>query len=406
MIPLTDDFWGETEHLIPQATVDRVRDCAPHGDRDATLQQDALDALKASGYLKLAVPAQLEGLGANMLECCAVQQRLGAADPAVAIGLNMHLFSVGVLHEHWKIHQDRSWVLLEAIATQDRIVASAFAEPGLNGSLLRSNCRGTKVPGGFLVSGTKTPCSLLRRADLVCLQFQGGDAGREQVHVGLVHATAAGLTIDKTWDAMGMRCSESDTLVLQECFIPDDLIFHTSAPGYDDDPVFVAGLNWFALTASAVYVGLMKRVLRETAAILKQSRISYLDETRSSVPAYQSAFGKLVISALNFESACIHAARCADGRRLAQAALFPIALSIKDSAVDVCTRVVSEALELCGGRTYGAKDNLSRLWRDVQAIRFHPPTRITTENLIGRWALDVPFAFDLKDPVRTGPGPG
>jgi hypothetical protein len=35
--------------------------------------------------------------------------------------------------------------------------------------------------------------------------------------------------------------------------------------------------------------------------------------------------------------------------------------------------------------------------RDAQAIRFHPPTRFATRQILGRWALDLPFAFELDE---------
>ncbi|MEG9514159.1 hypothetical protein LZ318_10875 [Saccharopolyspora indica] len=42
-----------------------------------------------------------------MVECCAVQRRIGAADPALSVGANMHLSSMGFMVEHWK----RQWAL-------------------------------------------------------------------------------------------------------------------------------------------------------------------------------------------------------------------------------------------------------------------------------------------------------
>src|SRR4029453_6940246 len=107
------------------------------------------------------------GGGASVLECCAVQRRIGAADPALAVAVNMHLFSVGVIVEHWLRAKDEAWMRLEAIATQRRVVGSAFAEPGLGGSLLRSTCTAARHGDEWLVNGLKTPCSLADRSDLL-----------------------------------------------------------------------------------------------------------------------------------------------------------------------------------------------------------------------------------------------
>ncbi len=61
----------------------------------------------------------------------------------------------------------------EAIAVQHRIIASAFAEPGLGAALLRSTVKARRAGGkkGYIVAGVKSPCSLAAYCDLVCFQM-------------------------------------------------------------------------------------------------------------------------------------------------------------------------------------------------------------------------------------------
>lgn len=397
MNEITDTIWEDISCFIPSQTLELIGAAASIADIEGKIHQTSIDSLKACGYLKLAIPTQFEGLGANILQCCSVQRRIAEMDPALAIALNMHLFSVGVLYEHWKVHRDRSWVLLEAIATQNRIVASAFAEPGLNGSLLRSNCKGIKIKGGYVVTGMKSPCSLLRRSDLICMQFESDQEDIKLLHIALIPTSANGVRIETTWDSLGMRSSESDTLFLDECFIPDDLIFHNCTPGYDEDPVFIAGLSWFSLTATAVYLGVSKRAISTAKLVLHKSKITYLCQSRSSLSLYQSTFGELVIAFLNLESSCVNVARMFNEDSRNRMDLLPFALSVKDTAIEVCTKIVAESMELCGGGAYRTKDILSRLLRDVQAIRFHPPTRLASRQIIGKWALGFQFSYELYD---------
>src|SRR5438445_192126 len=145
---LADRLWPPTEGLIPGESLAAIGAAAAAGDETGRVPDESLEAVRASGYLGLPVPKEFEGGGASALECCAVQRRLAAADPALALALNMHLFSMGVMVAHWRRERDTSWLLLEAIATQNRLVASAFAEPGLSGSFLRSHCRARRVDGG------------------------------------------------------------------------------------------------------------------------------------------------------------------------------------------------------------------------------------------------------------------
>ncbi|QOK94919.1 acyl-CoA dehydrogenase family protein (plasmid) [Ralstonia pseudosolanacearum] len=87
----------------------------------------ASDTLGRHGYFGLPIPSEYGGSGASVLECCAIQARLAQVDAGLAVGMNMHLFSTGVILEQWRAKQDLSWALLEAVATQKRLIASAFA---------------------------------------------------------------------------------------------------------------------------------------------------------------------------------------------------------------------------------------------------------------------------------------
>lgn len=396
-------LWPDVSAYLPDAALATIAAGAATADVDGGVTEQSFQALRESGYLAMPVPAQFEGGGASLLECAAAQRRLAAADPGLAIGVNMHLFSVGVMVEHWRRARDSSWLLLEAIASQRRLVASAFAEPGLAGSLLRSHCTATRVEKGYRVSGVKMPCSLVGRSDLICLQLQLPEDGPESLLVALVPTDSEGVRVERTWDTLGMRASESDTLRLDDCFIPDDLVFHRCRPGFDADEVFAAGLVWFCITATATYLGVAAAMLEAVRTALGKARVRHLDAVRAQLPSVQSAMGELTAGIATHELACIGLARSADADGADPRGLLPAALALKHTAVDVCTRAVAEAAELVGAQSYGRRGPFERLLRDVQAVRFHPPVRIATRQILGRWALGYPFGFELDERPVTGP---
>ena len=311
-VPVTNDpifedpgIWPATQRLISDDAVAHVAAQAASSDQAAAAPESSFDALRNAGYFGLPIPASFEGSGASLAECCSVQRRLGSADPGLAIGLNMHLFSVGVMVEHWRRAQDTSWMLLEAVAGQQRIVASAFAEPKLGGSLLRSRCVATRVPEGWRLRGIKVPCSLAARADLMCLQVEVDDPNEsESLLVLLVPMTIEGVKVENTWDALGMRASQSDTVHLQDCVVPDDLVFHRCKPGFDMDDIFIAGVIWFCTTATATYLGVLSAALAEAANLLRSSQLSPGNHRRADLPSFQAMFGDGVASLLALDSAC------------------------------------------------------------------------------------------------------
>jgi alkylation response protein AidB-like acyl-CoA dehydrogenase len=386
--------WPAIDHLLAPEVWTGLDALAAAADGDFVDQ--ALDVLGPAGYYGMPIPRDFGGSGATALQCCAVQARLAQVDAGLAIGLNMHLFSAGVILEEWRVKRDLSWALLEAVATQKRLIASAFAEPGLGGSLLRSTCRAERVAGGYRVSGVKTPCSIAARSDLVCLQMQSaaeGD-GEENLLVALIPAGAQGMTVTRSWSGMGMRHSESDTLTLENVFVPDDLVFYRTRAGNDDDPVFVRGLCWFLVTAVAIYLGLAGKALDLAAAHLARARYNGGGQVRAAYPELQAALGAVFERYLVLANACQSVARAMDERADAAETVLASALALRASAVETA-RMLGDLSELCGGMAYGQGSPLAALWRDAQAVLYHPPTRLVCHQMLGRQLLGQPMFYEL-----------
>ncbi|GAA5084326.1 alkylation response protein AidB-like acyl-CoA dehydrogenase [Thermocatellispora tengchongensis] len=390
-----DGCWPDAGRWLAPDVLAEIGALAAAADRDGRPAGRALDLLRGGGWPGLAVPEKFHGTGLTLVECCAVQRALAVADPALAIAVNMHLFSVGLMVEHWRRRTDTSWLLLEAVATQNRLIASAFAEPNLGGSGTRSTLRAEPVDGGWRVSGRKRPCSLAGQADLVCLQVQTA-ADPSEVLVALLPTTAPGLRVVEDWDTLGMRGSASDTLVIEECFIPKELVFYRAPAGAEDDDVLAAGVIWFALTSTACYLGVARAAMTQAATLLRALRIAHLGQSRASLPSYQATVGDAAAEVLALESACAEVARRMDAGAEPEN-LVVAALAVKQRAVRVIPAFVGTLAEACGGASYARSLPLERLWRDAQAIRFHPPTPAAARQYLGRRALGLPSSLDLDE---------
>lgn len=390
--------WPSTDSLIPEDVLASIADQAAAADESGILSTSVIDKLRDAGYFGLPVPVELQGGGAGLLICAAVQRRLGTVDAALAIATNMHLFSVGMATEQWLRHRGSSCgFLLEAIATQKRIVASAFAEPGLGGALLRSTAKARRAEGGYIVSGVKSPCSLAGCCDLVCFQMQADPLEPRGLMMAVIPIATQGVRIDRSWDSLGMRASGSDTLLLEECFIPDELVFHRCEPGIDEDEVFAAGLVWFCITTTATYLGVVNAAINTACIELRSSHLSHLRSARAELPSVQGQLGELVAAMLTVEAACTAIADQLDHGQHDPRSLVPLAVAVKHVAIDTCVRAVEESAELVGGSSYARTGKFARFWRDVQAVRFHPPTRLMARQLLGRWALKLPVKFELDE---------
>ena len=395
---LVDGIWPDVEHLFPSRAAHEIADLAAAADRDGQMSDRGLEVLRRIGWPGLAVPKTFGGLGASFRECLAVQRKLGAADPGLAIACAMHLASVGAWVEHHARQADMTWTFMEAVATQGLIVAAAMAEPNLGGAVNRSTLRARRVATGWEVSGRKSPLSFAACADLIALQFQSEATPDEpsKMLAALIPRKLPGLSAESTWDTMGMRGAGADTLVLNRCVIPDPLVVYQGIPGdshYDD---MAAGIIWFCLVLTASYLGVAEAALAVTRDLLGRVRIEHLDASRSELPSFQSALGQRIGALLTLELACSALATSMDRKESPHQLLAP-ALAVKQHAVEVIPELLGAFVESCGGIAYSRLSPLERFWRDVQAIRFHPPTPRPVVQFLGRRALGVNATLDLDE---------
>ena len=75
---------------------------AAEHDADNSYPFENIEAVKASGYAHMAIPKELGGGGADLLDMCIAQERLGRGDGASALAVNMVLSLPWVYTELYK----------------------------------------------------------------------------------------------------------------------------------------------------------------------------------------------------------------------------------------------------------------------------------------------------------------
>ena len=172
-------------------------------DRENRFFQEDFDDLKRAGYLTMAVPKELGGRGLNLAQVCREQRRLGYHAPATALGINMHVYWVGLVADLWR-QGDRSleWLLKEAMAGE--VFNAGHSERGNDIPGLLSTSKAERVDGGFRFTGHKMFGSLApvwTRYGLHAM-WADADGGPKIVHAFLPRSHD-GYRIVETWDTHG-----------------------------------------------------------------------------------------------------------------------------------------------------------------------------------------------------------
>ena len=110
----------------------------------------------------------------------------------------------------------------------------------------------TPTEGGFLLNGTKHFASLGEHSDyhFVTALIEGTTSAREGQQSALVPKPGKGISVERNWNATGMRGTASDTIKYENCFVSEaDCLGGIAALARID-------ITGFALGYAAIYLGI------------------------------------------------------------------------------------------------------------------------------------------------------
>lgn len=231
-----------------------------------------------------------------------------------------------------------------------------------------------QVEGGVRVSGRKLFISNSSAADRFFIFADlVSPAGKS---LGLVHPViergAEGLRVEQSWDAMGMRGTASDDLIIEDVFVPNENVIGLQHPNAYFTSVLAGS---FLVGRAAVYLGIadaafeyLVRYVRDRVKAgndpVMQYRVGQIEAHR------QMATSTLYRAAWQWREAI--AGRASPGECASFAAMT------HTSVIESALKTTNEAIELCGGRGMLRTAPLEQYYRDVRAYSVSPPTASAT----------------------------
>jgi alkylation response protein AidB-like acyl-CoA dehydrogenase len=374
---------------LSDALLEKCRERAPVYDRENRFCQEDFDELKAAGYLRMAIPSELGGLGMKLAEVGRETRKLAEYAPATALCINMHNYWVGLAADLWRAgDKSLEWLLKEAAAGE--VFAAGHAESGNETSVLMSITKAERVQGGYKFTGRKSFGSLTpvwTRLGLHGLDTSDPKAPKV-VHAFLPRNTP-GIAIKETWDVMGMRATRSDDTILEGAFVPDKYIARVVPMGFAGADLFVLGIfAWALLGFANVYYGLSRRVIDLTINHVKSKGSLAMTRSMAWHPEVQHDVAQMVMELEAIGAQIESVTRdWSDG---VQHPDWPIKIvAAKYRAVEGAWRIVDRAMDTSGGFGMFKKSELERLFRDARAGRFHPANAALSHEVVAKLALGL-----------------
>jgi alkylation response protein AidB-like acyl-CoA dehydrogenase len=225
-------------------------------DRDASHPIENYQRLRDDGFLALSVAREWGGAGASFLDHTIAYEALGQGCPSTALAFNMHASVVMPLLQSAEVSVEIKQRIAAMVAHDRTLIAGNFSEP-ITTALVGARplkTRARRIDGGYSVSGRKMFASMLDAADYVLIMAYPDEATSPFAGIILMlPRVIEGRSVEPDWDVLGMRATRSDSLILDECRLPDNAVIFRSE---DMRSFRHAYLNWFWGSYTAVYLGI------------------------------------------------------------------------------------------------------------------------------------------------------
>lgn len=364
---------GRTVLDLVHGHLARIRESAAGNDRDGTFPVETFRALGKDGLMGATVPVELGGLGLeNLYDVAVALSTVAQEDASTALAWHVQLSRGLTLTWEWRHGSRRmrelAGPLLRAMATGEAAVCGAVKDHHT------AVTTATLSDGTWTVTGRKTLVSMAPIATHFIVHTQTVVAGEPPMLASvLLPRDTPGLSVEESWDGLGMRASGTADVVFDRCHVPDDAVLPRRAMGGDDDAV-LAGQTVSSITMLGIYAGVAQAARDLAVATLTRRSGPPAAAARTLVAEIEAQLYALRVSAGAAIAGADEVSAASDRTpaERGRAMMTPFQCA-KVTVNQLSLAVVNHCLTVVGGAAYSGSHPLARLYRDVRAGWFMQP---------------------------------
>lgn len=341
-------------------------------------------AVRASGLLRLSIPTELGGEGADWRLTLGVVRRIAQVDSSMAHVFGFHHLLLATVQLFAQPRQWQPWL-------RDTAQQNWFWGNALNPLDQRTVQQWQGSQRVF--HGRKSFCSGSADADVLVASAIDTDTGK--LLIATVPAQRAGITVHGDWDNMGQRQTDSGSVSFEQVAVHDDELLLD--PGPLSTPRACLRPLLAQLIFCQLFVGLAegafesaRRFTLEQARPWFKSGVSQAQDDPYILAHYGEFWVGLegIRSLVDKATALFDAAwqlgdaLSAEGRAEVALAVATAKVASSRTGLDLSSRL----FEVSGARATQGALRLDRFWRNLRTQTLHDPLDYKLKEL-GEWAL-------------------
>jgi alkylation response protein AidB-like acyl-CoA dehydrogenase len=349
---------GATDEVRKLAREFARTEIAPHArewDERAQFPHDVYHKLGELGFLGVLVPEKYGGTGLSYRDYVAIIEEVAVVEGGVGLGVaahnslcTNHIFLFG------SEGQKQRW--LPRLARGEILGAWALTEPEAGSDAGGTKTVAVRLGDGWVLRGSKnftTHGSVGGVAVVMARTTPGKD--HHGISAFIVPLEGKGVAVGKKEDKLGMRTSDTASLILDECQVEGDALLGAEGEGFIQAMEILDGGR---ISIAALGVGIARAGLEAATAYAKERK--QFDRT---IAHFQAVRLKLADMATAVEAARLLTERAADAKDAGEKVTM-LASQAKLFASETAVKVCEDAIQIHGGYGYVKDYPVEKFWRD------------------------------------------
>ncbi|MHC3439109.1 acyl-CoA dehydrogenase family protein [Natrialbaceae archaeon A-gly3] len=349
-----------------------MRPVVDEADENQEFPEEVWDGLAELDLTGLTVPEEYGGFGADEPTKAIVNEELAYGHLSVATALSVHALATSCIDEFASDEQRETW--LPEMATGRPVGAFALSEPDAGSNPAEMTTEARLEGDEYVISGKKQWITNGQRAGVVIVFAKTDREDPDTVTQFLVPADVEGLEVGKKEDKLGLRASDTTSLIFDDVRIPAENRLTEVGEGLKAAFSILTG-GRIAIAAQAVGV----------AQAALDDAVSYANEREQfgkPIIEHQAIGHKLADMATNVRAARL---LTRDAARRNDDALDAMAASMaKYFASETAVDVANEAVQIHGGYGYTKDFDVERYYRDAKITTIYEGTSEIQKKIIAR----------------------
>jgi alkylation response protein AidB-like acyl-CoA dehydrogenase len=368
----------QVKRMVREFAEAEIQPHALEWDEAQQFPKDLFPKMGALGLMGVIFPEEYGGAGMGYIEYATVIEELSRVDGAIGLSVaahnslcSNHIFQYG--------SEEQSHRFLEPLARGEKLGAWALTEPGSGSDASGMRTTAIKRDGGWVLNGAKNFITHGISGDTcVVLAITDREMRSRGISAFIVERGTPGFVAGKKENKLGVRASETASILFEECFVPDENLLGERGRGFVNAMQILDGGR---ISIAALAIGIAQGAF--------ESAIKYSKERHQfgqPIAEFQGIQFKLADMATQIDAARLLTLRAAylkdhhlqTTKESAMAKLY---------ASEIAVKVCEEAIQIHGGYGYTKDYPPEKHWRDAKICTIGEGTSEVQRLVIARQLL-------------------